>query len=246
MDKYWFSPKNLEKSRAEYESADPISMPGGGDFSSYAKANRGVGLVGSGIENHNLVNPTIRIRLYKHIVGASPHAKIADLGCGLGFSSNALADVFSANVDGYEVSLDAVQFSEKTWPGLCFFCRAIEPYVPLGQMYDLIVAQEFYPFTRTADLDVHLGYIDALQKSLNDGGVILIGLSEGTTESILSNMPELKEQLKNKHLNISLRRLPFDRIYHKFPLYAVAKFLSWAVSFLMKKPRFCVLLIERT
>jgi len=241
----WFLPKNLEKSQAECMSSDPETMSGGGDFGSYARANRGVGLTGSGIESHNLTNPSVRIFLYKHILGSASRVKIADLGCGLGFSSKALADVFFANVDGYEVSLDAVQFSKRTWPGLCFFCRAIEPGVPLGQMYDLIVAQEFYPFTRTADFSIHLGYIDALERSLNSGGVLLIGLSGGTKESILSNISKLQDQLKNKSLNISLVRLPFDKIYQKLPFYAIANLLSLILSFLMKKPRFCVVLIER-
>lgn len=245
MEDYWFSPKNLERSRATYENSDPVSILEEGDFSSYAKANRGAGLAGSGIENHNLVNPLVRICTYKHIVRLSPGAKIADIGCGLGFSSKALADVFSADVDGYEVSLDAVQFSKKTWPDLCFFCRAIEPGVPLGEMYDLIVAQEFYPFTRTADLGVHLGYIDALQRSLRDGGVLLIGLSEGTSESILSNISNIQELLRKGNVNVSLRRLPFDRVYQKIPVYVVANTLSSIISFVMKKPRFCVLLIEK-
>ena len=113
MEYYWFSPKNLEKLRAEYENSDPVSLLEGGDFFSYAKANRGAGLVGSSIENHNLVNPEFRVRSYKHIVGSSSRAKIADLGFGLSFSSKALADIFSADVDGYEISHDAVQFSKK-------------------------------------------------------------------------------------------------------------------------------------
>jgi SAM-dependent methyltransferase len=242
----WFLPKNLEKSQAECMSSDPGTISEGGDFASYARANRGVGLTGSGVESHNLTHPSFRIRLYKHILGSVPREKIADLGCGLGFSSKALADVFLANVDGYEVSLDAVQFSKRTWPGLCFFCRAIEPGIPLGQTYDLIVAQEFYPFTRTADIGIHLGYIDALERSLKTGGVLLIGLSEGTKESILSNISKLQDQLKNKRLNISLVRLPFDKVYQKIPFYAVANLLSLAVSFLMNKPRFCVILIDRS
>jgi SAM-dependent methyltransferase len=242
----WFLPKNLEKSQAECMSSDPGRISEGGDFASYARANRGVGLTGSGIESHNLTNPSIRIRLYKHILGSVPRKKIADIGCGLGFSSKALADVFLANVDGYEVSLDAVQFSKRTWPGLCFFCRAIEPGIPLGQTYDLIVAQEFYPFTRTAELSIHLGYVDVLERSLNGGGVLLIGLSEGTKESILSNISQLQDHLQNKSLNISLVRLPFDKIYQKIPFYAIANLLSLILSFLMKKPRFCVVLIERS
>ena len=86
--------------------------------------------------------------------------------------------------------------------------------MPLGRMYDLVV-QEFYPFTRTADLGVHLGYIDALQKSLCDGGVLLIGLSEGTNEPILSNITKLQDEPITENINLSFRRLPFDKVYQK-------------------------------
>jgi SAM-dependent methyltransferase len=247
VDEHWFSPKNLNESQAKWRSSDPLSMHdgnGGGDFSGYARVNRGEGLLGSGIEAHNLVNCATRVRVYKHIVG-SRRSKIADIGCGLGFLSMALMDVFAANVDGYEVSLDAVEFAKSRWAGPRFFCQAIEPSVPLGRMYDLIVAQEFYPFTRTADCNLHLGYLDSLRQSLSQGGVLLVGLSEGTNDSILSNIGKLRAALGSSHVEISRKRIPFDKVYKAMPVYAVANFVSHVISFVLKKPRFCVLLIKR-
>jgi len=245
MDEHWLSPKNLNESQAKWRSTDPSSMrDGGGDFSSYARVNRGEGLLGSGIEAHNLVNCASRVRAYKHIVG-SRRSKIADVGCGLGFLSIALMDIFAARVDGYEVSLDAVEFAKSRWDGPRFYCQAIEPSVPLGRMYDLIVAQEFYPFTRSSDCNLHLGYLDALLQSLSLNGVLLVGLSEGTKESILFNIEKLRNALGSSHMEISIRRIPFDKVYNAMPMYAVANFVSQVISFVLKKPRFCVLLIKR-
>jgi SAM-dependent methyltransferase len=182
--------------------------------------------------------------MYKHIVG-SGRSKIADIGCGLGFLSMALMDIFAARVDGYEVSLDAVEFAKGRWDGPRFFCQAIEPSVPLGRMYDLIVAQEFYPFTRTSDCNLHLGYLDSLRHSLSQGGVLLVGLSEGSKDSILSNIEKLRTALGSSHMEIFLRRIPFDKVYRVMPIYAVANFVSHVISFVLKKPLFCVLLIKR-
>jgi 16S rRNA G1207 methylase RsmC len=67
--------------------------------------------------------------MYKHIVG-SRRSKIADIGCGLGFLSMALMDIFAAKVDGYEVSLDAVEFAKSRWAGPRFFARPLSPACP--------------------------------------------------------------------------------------------------------------------
>ena len=94
--------------------ADPESLTSGGDFVSYAKANRGEGLKNSGIESYNLLDSYPRVKFYSALLERNAHQKIADLGCGLGYTSAALAEIFGTdNVTGYEVSLDAVQYAEK-------------------------------------------------------------------------------------------------------------------------------------
>ncbi len=106
-DDYWFSPVNLIKADRDSELAAPESLVKGGDFASYAKVNRGAGLENSGIESQNLISSSSRVRSYYELVGRKRFKKIADLGCGLGFTSAVLAEVFGTkSVTGYEVFSD--------------------------------------------------------------------------------------------------------------------------------------------
>jgi SAM-dependent methyltransferase len=242
-DDYWFSPANLEKTGRDCELADPESLTSG-DFASYAKSNRGKGLKDSGIESHNLLDPYPRVRFYSELVERNAHKKIADLGCGLGFTSGALAEIFCTdNVTGYEVSLDAVQYAEKRWPRLKFIAGAVIENTKLQESYDLVIAQEFYPFTRTSDFNVHDGYLMTIFRSLNRGGVVLIGLAEGGG-TIIDNINKLDSILGRFGAHLSVHHLPFDRIYKIVKNYSIASILSCMVHYLIGKRRFCVLKIK--
>jgi SAM-dependent methyltransferase len=242
---YWFSPGNLEKSARDCETTNPNLIKSGGDFMSYAKVNRGNGLVDSEIEYHNLVDPQFRVQLYSRLIKHDSCQKIADIGCGLGFTSGALSEKFStADVTGYEVSWDAVQFAKKKWPSLKFIAESIKEDSRLRDIYDLIIAQEFYPFTRTHDLNVHVGFLTTLLQSLDNGGVLLIGLAEGGGGTIINNIHKLDDVLRNFNAYLSIHYFPFRKIYCIFGNYYIASILSSAIHRLTGKKRFCVLKIK--
>jgi protein-L-isoaspartate O-methyltransferase len=241
---YWFSPGNLEKLARDCETTNPNLIKSGGDFMSYAKVNRGNGLVDSEIEYHNLVDPQFRVGLYSQLIKQGACQKIADIGCGLGFTSGALSQKFGTdNVTGYEVSLDAVQFAKKEWPKLKFITGSIKEASCLQDTYDLIVAQEFYPFTRTNDLNVHNGFLTTLLQSLNNSGVLLIGLAEGG-ETIINNIHKLDDVLRRFNANLSMHYFPFRKIYEVVGSYYIASILSSVINRLTGKKRFCVLKIK--
>lgn len=246
-DDYWFSPAKLKKLGRDCELAGPETLVGNGDFSSYAKANRGGGLNKSGIENHNLVKPNFRVRMYFELLDRNAFLRVADLGCGLGFTCAALAEIFCPeSVTGYEVSLDAVQYCEKHWPKIKFIADAIIENDRLSEEYDLIIAQEFYPFTRTSDIDVHMGYINTILHSTVKGGVALIGFAESTDNSILNNAEEIEPALKNLDVTMSLHYLPFDKVFGLVQNYKLALFFSKLIHFATRKRRFCVLKLQRS
>lgn len=84
LDKFLFSLENFEKLNHNVRAEMPKAHDGG-DFSSYAIANRGAGLVNSGIESHNLIAPKTRAGIYRCATAARKITSIADIGCGLGF-----------------------------------------------------------------------------------------------------------------------------------------------------------------
>lgn len=148
---------------AQAAAAECGNLSAGGDFGSYARANSTGSLAGSGIESHNLVFADARVALYEQIWRVLRLNAIADIGCGLGLTSAALARKFpAARVHGYELSPDAVEFARRSFPQATFECRAIGKDSVLGPRFDLILCQEFYPFTRTADLALQTDILQGL------------------------------------------------------------------------------------
>lgn len=240
------SPAILKEQDAEARISNPESISVRSDFGSYARANRGRGLTDSGIEHHNLITATNRACIYRDAIGSMEVRTIADLGCGLGFTSSALAEVFvNSSVTGYEISQDACEFARRNWPDLRFIQGAVSPNASLGDRYDLVIAQEFYPFTRTDDPDIHAQFIHTIAESLTDQGIALITLTEGSPESVLDNAVYLARILAPVGIAVSVFSLPFDRVYAKLPIYSLAKLASCFLGFLLKKPRFMALSISR-
>jgi len=246
LEGFLASPEKLKQQDAEARNSSPESISIGSDFGSYARANRGSGLTGSGIEHHNLIASINRVRIYRDAIGKVKIATVADLGCGLGFTTSALAQIFATStVTGYEISRDACEFARKTWPDLTFIPEAVCPNTKLNAKYDLIVAQEFYPFTRTNDPEIHESFINTITQSLTENGIALLTLTEGSPESILIHAGHLARKLEASNISMTVFSLPFDRIYAILPIYTLAKFASNLLSVLLKKPRFVAVAISR-
>ena len=236
----WFEPQVLAEKAALVAQKAPSEVNVGGDFGSYAKANRGGGLADSGIENHNLINASGRVAQYAHLLRRTDFRRIADMGCGLGLTSNALARRYqAAQVTGFEVSSDAVQFASRQFPSCRFVEMAISPGLSLGGLYDLIVCQEFYPFTRTSDSAIHRDFVSHFLDHLVPGGILLVELSEREREkSILVTIDNLGVAFTS-HL------LPYDRVFRNFPIFMPAILASGLLRIATRKPVNRVLLFRK-
>ena len=243
----WFSPECLERENAIQKIKPLEDINTRGDFGSYATANRGKGLLASEVSQHNLLNAQTRVGSYKDNLTGFKIESIADLGCGLGFTVDALAKVFNtAQVTGYEISADACEFASKNFPQLKFMREAVHPDSALERKYDLILAQEFYPFTRTSKSEYNLGYAKTLVMSLTEEGVALITLTAGTTESILSNIGSVTKNLDAMGYEVEVLTLPFDRIRKVIPSYILANLVSSIMAFVLRKKRFVGIKIYRS
>ncbi len=243
----WFTPEELDKERLKYEKMDPDLIATDNDFSSYAKVSRGNGIRNSSIEKHNLINCDARARLYFELLGRKQFSNIADVGCGIGLTSIALSKIFNADkVTGFDISQDAINYAKRNSSRRNeYVMKKIEPCMPLGGSYDLVVAQEFYPFTRTMDIKVHMGYIDSLMLSLaRPEGVILIGLSNGSDKSILDNLQEIASNLERRGAKLSLHYLPYEKLFSITKSYSFSKLLTRIVNVFLNKKQFVVLKIK--
>jgi SAM-dependent methyltransferase len=235
MSEPWYTPENL----ARLAHAADRAATEGGDFGSYAAALRKGTIEGTEVDSHNLVAAAARVRQYRHILPRRRYASIADVGSGLGFTTLALAREFAAaKVVGYEVSPDAVAYAERHHPGPTYRCQVIDITSELGERFDLVLAQEFYPFTRTAEWKFAKSFIDLLLRHLNPGGILLIELSERHPDrTILANRAELAA------FRPRYRRLAFDRIYRKLKSFWLSDLASAVVGPLRGADRNLAILI---
>ena len=69
------------------------------------------------ISNHNDINPKKKIAIIKLIIDKiAPHLqvnKILNLGCGLGFETKALSEVYNSDVTGIDLSVEGIKFEKK-------------------------------------------------------------------------------------------------------------------------------------
>ena len=118
-------------------------------------------------------------------------------------------------VCGYEISADAVKYGKKNFPTCYFEQKKIEPSSNLCKNnFDLIICQEFYPFTRTRDEEVHHQWCNFLLNNLNKNGIAIISVISSNEHSINSSYKALKNDFFLKRITLA-----DPRISSKFPLY---------------------------
>jgi SAM-dependent methyltransferase len=220
-DQPWWSPEALAEREREIRSG--VGDESGdmrNDFASYRALARGKDATASGLYMHNEVEPW-RIntvcrdygRIVRKVLGRAPRS-VADLGCGAGFTTDGLQRMWpTASVYGFDVSVDAVSFAQRQWPKCRFVAGAITPGTSLeGGPFDVVLCQEFYPFTRTGQLESHRDWLRLLAQNMTKDGVALIMVSAGTDGSINDTFSQLQSEFSLQRARVAAprvaRRLP--------------------------------------
>jgi len=218
----WWSPEALAQREREVRTAGVAGETDvRNDFASYKAFASSGNAESSGLDMHNEVEPW-RIdtvcgdyaTLIRRFRDNAPKT-IADLGCGVGFTTDGLNRVWpSATVIGFEVSVDAVQFARHRWPSCMFVDGAITANATLnGAPFDLLLCQEFYPFTRTGSLAVHRDWLRCLANNMSDDGLAIIMVPASTRDSINDTFESLRHEFALRKIQIAAprvsRRLPF-------------------------------------
>jgi SAM-dependent methyltransferase len=214
-DSPWWSPKSIREQEQHIRRlADQGKLDTRNDFASYRALADGADPISAGLHHHNPYTEThIRAlcRDYKNILQHltfSPPQRIVDLGCGAGFTTGGLKQLWPhAHVEGIDVSHDAVRFASAKWTNCSFTARAIDPTEPLStEQYDLILCQEFYPFTRTSSLREHQKWITYVTSQLTQRGAALITVTASNQESITANIKALKQSFALKQIDVAVPR----------------------------------------
>ena len=198
-DLKWFSPENLRDQENSEEAqfdrqGDCFSTS---DFRSYINLNKKN--ISEDIHSHNLQSRDalfVATVIYRKVKKMSPLKNILELGCGAGFSSVGIRDVFrSSRIKAIDISHNAIEYAKRTFDSIDFEVHGVDEcsQVP-GAPFDLIIAYEFYPFSRTNDWKYQRGIIMQLLK--NGSALYIANVCDDT--SIFKNMvliendPELR------------------------------------------------------
>ena len=228
--KDWWKPENLEKSEQECrEIIDLDELELKSDFGSYRKVLMSGEIKGSMLEFHNDLMPTEKIKVISSYLGKERPSYILDAGCGMGFTTAALAKFYKgAEVLGVDVSKDAIVFAMNTHKEAKFLSATISPDAEILGEFDYIFCIEFYPFTRNSDAETQVKFIKYFAKQLSKNGAIIIYQLWNNPESLSSVINQVIERLPN--LVFTIRRTLHPKLTRFLP-----KPFSWTANYILEK-----------
>ena len=166
-----------------------------------------------------------RIKLIKRCLRLDNIESILDVGCGVGYTANALGKVFhGASVLGIDISIDAIEYAQSKFPMIDFQVRAASPDEDAFGLFDAIFCFEFYPFTRNCDPEFQASMIKWLMKMVSNDGNLLIYQKWNQQHSLSAVWGEVVE-LCRPELDLTVAKLPHPKLPVSLP-----PFLSWALS----------------
>lgn len=144
------------------------------DFGSYRMVNAADRLTDESlIRKHGFTDPAALRKFYRLVADELRDRGVqfdsfVDVGCGLGFVTGAFHSATGARGYGIEISHDAVEFASRHHPECRFIADGVDPGNPacpllylLGRLDSaVVIASELYPFTRTADPEMHRDWLN--------------------------------------------------------------------------------------
>ena len=246
-DPNWWTPENhkiAEKNflaTKDFNKLDPRT-----DFGSYRRILLGDSIRSSQIELHNDLYPSKKIKFLSSLIDKKKTdcLDILDVGCGLGFTSEALSKVYqSSRITGVDLSKDAIKYAKKSFQNINFVCNAIEPSNETIGNFDIILAIEFYPFTRHGNLQAHKNYLKHLLNHLKKNGRLVICQKWDSSLSIAKNLTELNNNFRE--YKFFLTHMPHSKVLRFVSNKSIAQTIDKFLRLILKKQPTKVLIIRK-
>ena len=242
----WWRAENLNKSQDKFRKINDFSnLDPKNDFGSYRRVLLGDDFSSSMLTSHNDLSPETKIKFIHGLydLGQESALDILDVGCGLGFTSECLGRFYkNSNVLGVEVSEDAIVYAKTNHKNAKFLCEMIRPEGPKMGNFDLIFAFEFYPFTRTSDINVHCSYLNYLIEQINEGGRVILYQDWDNHKSIVPNLKEIKKRFPL--YNFKLIYFPHRKVLEICKFKPLAKIIDFMLCKIFNKGINKVLIIS--
>ena len=177
----WILPENLKKQeKSEREEVDKGVFDGRGDFGSYYTYLKGI--------NYELIKPHAvtddeEAKSYSgqmnHILkefGSKIGGKVIDIGCAIGTITNSLRELNPEGITyGLDISEDAIQVAKNKYPECIFLSQQADNLDNFDDnSFNIIHAREFYPFTRTNDIEYQLNCLKLFHSKLKPRGLLIL------------------------------------------------------------------------
>jgi SAM-dependent methyltransferase len=121
---------------------------------------------------------------------------LLDVGCGPGMLTAMLSRKLpNCRARGIDVSESAIEYGRRRHPNCRFDVVTVDAAMDLRERFDVVHAREFYPFTRTGDLEFHRTYVEALARHVGEQGVLVLALLS-SSKSLATNAAALAPSLE--------------------------------------------------
>lgn len=180
-DEKWILPENLIKGETrERELVNSGKIDGRSHISAYYAYKLGIDK--NSIKHHAILeDKTDRkyaavLNLFLKKWNYKLEGNILDVGCGIGTVTNAIREY---NPNGRTVGLDicksAIDVAKERYDECEFYAQSADKLDNFENNYfDIMHSREFYPFTRTDDVDFHLRFLKHFHKKLKPNGVLVL------------------------------------------------------------------------
>lgn len=242
----WFHPEELKKSEENYR-LNKVKPDVNNDFGSYKIMLENGQIEKSNIANHNDIIPKKKIKSIKRICEnffTKPPNKILNIGCGLGFETIALSEIYNCEITGIDISKDGINYAKKynSNTKTSYISKAVDKTFLLSKKFDACYAIEFYPFTRTDNLEFQKEIVSAILKNLNKEAPLIIYHLDLKEDTVNKNIKEISSLL-NLKLKIISKFHP--KIFRLIPNLNLVSLLISILEFLFNKTYGITIIILR-
>lgn len=181
----WLLPENLRKQEdRERGAVENGVLDRVGDFGSYYAYLKNI--------NHDLIKSHAisvdekAIEYVNHISfllremhNLKMEGNVIDIGCAIGTITHAISLLNrTGRTHGLDISRDSIEVAKQKHPDCIFSCQSADNLDNFDDGYfDVIHAREFYPFTRTNDIDYHLEYLRLFHSKLKPKGFVVLQMA---------------------------------------------------------------------